>query len=137
MNMGYHAALIYSMIIASGADRDISERELGTIGEIVRHLPIFRDFDPGDLPEIARSCANHMQEPDGLDTTLELIRDNLPDALRETAYAVACDVVASDRHGSQEERRILDLLRYQFGIGRLAAAAIERGARARYMTMRR
>jgi hypothetical protein len=52
--------------------------------------------------------------------------------LRETAYALACDVVAADGRATQEELRLLELLRHRLEVGRLPAAAIERGARARH-----
>ncbi|MGB8276262.1 MAG: 2-dehydro-3-deoxyphosphooctonate aldolase, partial [Alphaproteobacteria bacterium] len=53
----------------------------------------------------------------------------------ETAYAVACDVAASDLHIPDETLRLLEMIRYELNIDRLAAAAIERGARARHLTM--
>ena len=59
----------------------------------------------------------------------------LPEKLRETAYALACDVVAADQTVTREEARLLDLLRYELQIGKLVAAAIERGARARHLTL--
>jgi hypothetical protein len=71
---------------------------------------------------------------DGLDKILKLIRAGLPEKLRETAYALACDVVAADQNVTREEARLLDLLRYELQIGKLVAAAIERGARARHLT---
>ncbi len=56
----------------------------------------------------------------------------LPDHLRETAYALACDVAAADKLVNIYELRFLEMLRHDLRVGRLAAAAIERGARARH-----
>jgi len=56
----------------------------------------------------------------------------LPEKLRETAYALACDVAAADGKVTQEEARILQMVRDHLQIGRLPAAAIERGSRARH-----
>ena len=67
-----------------------------------------------------------------LDKTLAAIKAALPDRLRETAYAIACDLIAAGGKGTQEELQILELIRERLEIGRLAAAAIERGARARF-----
>ena len=50
----------------------------------------------------------------------------------ETAYALACDVVAADGNISQEEARLLQMLRQSLDIDHLIGAAIERGARARF-----
>ena len=40
---------------------------------------------------------------------------------------------AADGLATQEELRLLELLRHRLDVGRLEAAAIERGARARHM----
>ena len=61
-----------------------------------------------------------------------MIRDALPEKLRETAYALACEVTAADRVIAQEELRLLELLRHGLQVPRLSAAAIERAASARY-----
>ena len=46
--------------------------------------------------------------------------------------ALACDIVAVDGHGRQEELRWLEMLRHELRVERLHAAAIERGAGVRY-----
>ncbi len=127
------SALIYVMVISSAADSDMTDRELETIGDTVKMLPAFRGFDMEKLPQIARECADLMQDPDGLDKAFDMVKQSLPDRLLETAYALSCDIVATDGLATQEELRFLELLRHRLEIGRLEAAAIERGARARYM----
>ena len=49
-----HGALIYTMVIVSAADRDMTDAELAIIGDIVGHLPAFRGFDrvPWPRPDI-------------------------------------------------------------------------------------
>ncbi len=127
------SALIYVMVISSAADSDMTDRELETIGDTVKMLPAFRGFDMEKLPHIARECADLLQDPDGLDKAFDMVKQSLPEQLLETAYALSCDIVAADGLATQEELRFLELLRYRLEIGRLEAAAIERGARARYM----
>ena len=61
--------------------------------------------------------------------------DALPERLFETAYALACDVAAADGSLGQGELRLLEEVREELDIDRLHAAAIERGARARHMTL--
>jgi tellurite resistance protein len=130
-----HGALIYTMVIVSAADADMSDRELETIGEIIGHLPVFRGFDRKTLPTLLNGCAEALAGDDGLEKTLDAIKASLPPNLRETAYAIACDLVAADGEASQEELRLLELLRHRLNVDRLAAAAIERGARARAQTL--
>ena len=74
-------------------------------------------------------------EEDGLDALFELVRQNLPEALNETAYAMACDVAATDGTLREGEIRLLEEIRHELAISRLHAAAIERGARARHQTI--
>ena len=130
-----HGALICTMVIVSAADSNMTDAELATIGEIVGHLPVFRDFDRDNLPSVLESCSHLLSREDGLEEAFAEIKQVLPANLRETAYALACDVVASDPRPSQEELRMLELIRHGLEIDRLAAAGIERGARAHYMRM--
>ncbi len=129
---GHHAALIYTMVLASAADRGMKDAELQIIGDIVNHLPVFADYDRKRLAKDLEDCAALLTADDGLENVLARIRTALPTKLRETAYAVACDVVAADGAVSQEELRLLELLRERFEVDPLIAVAIERGARARF-----
>lgn len=128
----HHAALIYTMVLVSAADRNMTDAELRTIGEIVNYLPIFKDFEADKLPRVAADCAEILNSDDGLDNALQVIKGALPRKLKETAYALACDVAAADGEVKQEEIRLLELIRHDLDIDRLAGAAIERGARARH-----
>lgn len=130
----HHSALLHTMVMVAAADADMTDQELDKIGELVRYLPVFRDFDQSRIPEIAGECSALLQDEDGLDVALDRIRDALPKRLRETAYAVACDVAAADGRIGQEVLRLLELLRHRLELDPLAAAAIERGARARHQT---
>jgi len=133
--INHHAALIYTMVIMSAADRDMSDAELGAMSDMVGHLPIFRDYDKTQISKTAASCVEMLKDANGLDKILKLVRAGLPEKLRETAYALACDVAAADGKVTQEEARLLDLIRYELQVGKLVAAAIERGARARHLTV--
>ena len=133
--LDHHRALIYTMVIVSAADSDMPDAELRIIGDIVGDLPIFRDFDKGELPKVLNDCTELINRENGLDETLNVITARLPAKLRETAYAIACDLVASDGEASEEELRVLELLRDRLTIEPLIAAAVERAARARFQTL--
>ena len=128
-------ALIYTMVMMSAADRDMTDSELQAIGDMVKHLPVFNGYDLSQLSKAAQDCAELLSDPSGLDKALEVILSALPDKLHETAYAFACDVAAADGRASQEELRLLEWLRHALTLNRLTAAAIEQGARARHMTL--
>ena len=133
--LDHHRALIYTMVIVSAADSDMPDAELRIIGDIVGDLPVFADFDRRELARLLNDCTELIGREDGLEETLKAIKTALPTKLRETAYAIACDLVAADGEATQEELRILELIRDRLKIDRLIAAAIERGARARFQTL--
>lgn len=130
-----HAALIYTMVAVSAADGTMADEEMMAIGDIVRQLPAFSGFDEEALPKVAASCATLLAGDDGFDTVLTAVAENLPAKLRETAYAMACDIAAADLDIDAGERAVLQQLRWRLGIDRLTAAAIERGSAARHRTL--
>lgn len=130
--INHHSALIYVMVLVSACDGDMTDAELEAIGENVRYLPVFQDFDIERLTDVTRECTGLLADADGLETTMQIIREAIPNKLSETAYAVACDIAAADPSASQEELRMLEMIRHKLGVDRLCAAAIERGARARH-----
>ncbi|MDC0655236.1 hypothetical protein OAP48_00865, partial [bacterium] len=81
------------------------------------------------------NCAKLLSDENGQDQVIGFVSDKLPARLRETAYALACDMAAASGRLHSEKIRLLELLRYKLEIGRLPAAAIERGAKARYQTI--
>jgi len=128
----HHAALIHTMVLASAVDDEMNDAELRIIGDIVNHLPVFVNYDHKRLTKDLGECAALLAEEDGLEQAMKRIRAALPQKLRETAYALACDVVAASGDATQEELRLLELLQERLSIEPLIAAAIERGARARF-----
>ncbi len=128
-------ALCALMIAVSASDADIHTAELVQISNIVNNLPVFAGYDASHLPRVSQTVFDLLEQEEGLDALFGLIRDALPERLWETAYALSCDVAAADGHLTQEEARMLEEIRDELHIDRLAAAAIERGARARHMTL--
>jgi len=128
-------ALCAVMIAISASDENIRTSELVKITNIINNLPVFANYDADHVPRVAKTVFDLFDQEDGLDALFGLIRDALPERLNETAYALACDVAAADGDIAQSELRLLEEIRYELNIDRLHAAAIERGARARHMTL--
>ncbi|PWE28511.1 tellurite resistance TerB family protein [Pararhodobacter marinus] len=124
--------LVAVMLMASVADSAIRTEELLAIEQIVAHLPVFSGYDADRIKIVSQTVFDLMEEEDGLDALFGLIRENLPPRLFETAYALSCDVAASDGQLRQTELRMLEEMRFELDLDRLHAAAIERGARARF-----
>jgi tellurite resistance protein len=128
-------ALIYAMVTLSAVDKQMTDRELRKIGEVVQTLPVFRGFDFNRLVSVAEACGVITRDEDGLHAVLATIATSLPGRLHETAYALAVEVAAADLHVEQEELRFLELLRDVLDVDALTAAAIERSARARHRVL--
>ncbi len=125
-------ALVAVMVSASFSDQNVTTPELLSILTIVDSLPMFGGYDRERISLVSRTVFDLFEEEDGLDAMFGLVREALPDSLYETAYAMACDVVAADGNAQGEELRLLEEIRFELNIDRLHAAAIERGARARF-----
>ena len=124
-------ALVAVMIATSAADENQKTEELLLIDRTIGTLPCFSDYDTdrvGGVSDVVRAL---FEEEDGLDALLGLVADALPERFNETAYALACDIAAADGSVKMTELKFLEMLRHDLGVGRLAAAAIERAARAR------
>lgn len=128
-------ALVAMMIAISASDEDIRTAELVKINAAVNHLPIFASYDLDRMNGVAQTVFDLFEQEDGLDALFGLVREALPEPLYETAYALACDVAAADGTLEETELRLLEEMRYELNIDRLHAAAIERGARARHLTV--
>lgn len=125
--------LVAVMIAVSASDEQIQTAELVKIESAVNNLPIFASYDLDRMNIMAQTVFDLFSVEDGLDALFGLVRENLPEHLHETAYALACDVAAADGTLQETELRILEEIRYELNIDRLHAAAIERGARARHL----
>ncbi|TYC52900.1 Tellurite resistance protein TerB [Rhodobacterales bacterium] len=123
------------MVVVSASDASMTDNELATIGDMIKMLPVFDGYDDNRIIPAAQRCGDILQEDNGLQLVLELVRDVLPPKLYDTAYALAVEVAAADLHVEKEELRILQLLRDRFGLDKLTVAAIERGAIARHRTV--
>ena len=131
--MSSQDALVAIMVAVSASDDRVSKRELISIIRIVEHLPIFLGYDKSRIKIVAQVVFDLFEEEDGLDALFGLIKESLPEYLNETAYALACDVAASDGRLKEIELQLLAEIRYELNIDRLHGAAIERGARARHL----
>ncbi len=124
-------ALVCTMVLVAAADGGMSDREIGVMAAQVQTLPVFHDFSSERLEAATDTAVSLLGEDDGLNHAARLIREALEPRLRETAYALACDIVAADLGAGQGSLQMLEFVMNELQIDPLVAAAIERGARAR------
>ena len=65
--VSHHTALIYTMVLVSAADGDMTDAELAVIGDIIRTLPVFADYDVDKLTQASTDCAELLGVDDGVD----------------------------------------------------------------------
>lgn len=128
-------ALVAIMIAVSASDEDIRTSELVEMTTQINHLPVFANYDAERLPRVSKMVFELLTQEDGLEALFGLVRDSLPERLFETAYALSCDIAAADGIIDGAEARMLEEIRDELSLDRLHAAAIERGSRARHMTL--
>ena len=126
-------ALLAVMVAASASDENMRTAELVAIQRMVNHMPVFAGYDTDRIRRVSQTVFDLFEEEDGLEALFGLIRDGLPERLYETAYALACDVVAADGRLAEVELRMLEEVREELALDRLHSAAIEWGARVRHL----
>tara|TARA_R110002096_G_scaffold96622_2_gene215579 strand:+ start:134 stop:544 length:411 start_codon:yes stop_codon:yes gene_type:complete len=124
-------ALVYIMVTVSASDEQMRESEVARITGIVEYLPAFKNYNLDRLELDTQTCFAILQSEEGLDAVLGLVEEATPASHYDLMYALACEVAASDGSLSQEELRLLEMIRHFFDIERLTAAAIERGTASR------
>ncbi len=125
-------ALVCTMVLVAATDGGITDREIGVMSGLVQTLPAFYNFSSEQLDAATEAATNLLAEDEGLKHAGEMIRAALEPRLRETAYTLACEVVAADRSPAQPTLRMLEFVLGELHLDPLVAAAIERGTRARY-----
>jgi tellurite resistance protein len=125
-------ALVLTMVLVSAADGGMTDREIGIMSGLVQTLPAFQDFTSEGLADVTDRAVRLLHDDDGLAHAARLIRSALTNKLRETAYALGCEVVAGGRGARRESLDMLEFVRGELGLDPLISAAIERGVRARY-----
>lgn len=125
-------ALVLTMMLVSAADGGMTDREIGIMSGLVQTLPAFQDFTSEALSDVTERAAELLHDDDGLAHAARLMRAALNSKLRETAYALACEVVAGGQGARKQSLEMLEFVRGELGLDSLVTAAIERGVRARY-----
>ena len=125
-------ALVLTMVLVAAADGGMSDREIGVMAGQVQTLPVFRDFTREQLGSVTDAAVKLLNEEDGLQHAARLMRNALEPRLRETAYALACEVVAANHVTRQRTLDMLAFVRSELQLDPLIAVAIERGVRARH-----
>jgi tellurite resistance protein len=126
-------ALVLTMVLVAAADGGITDRKIGIMAGLVQTLPAFHNFAADQFRQVTDAAVALLREEDGLKHAGRLLRGALNTRLHETAYALACEVVAGAGSTKSASLDILEFVRQELHLDPLIAVAIERGIRARYV----
>lgn len=130
-------ALVCTMVLVAAVDGGITDREIGVMAGLVQTLPAFHNFSSDHLDSATNAAIDLLREDEGLTHAGAMIRRALEPRLRETAYALACEVVAADRMAGQATLQMLEFVMNELHLDPLVASAIERTTRARHQRVDR
>jgi hypothetical protein len=125
-------ALVYTMVVAAEADHEIAEAEINVIGDLCNHLPVFQAVGRAKMTAMAMACSELLTKAGGRAKVFAMIRKALPSQLRDTAYALACDVIAVDNRLRRDELDALEEIRAELDVDPVMARAIEQVAKVRF-----
>jgi uncharacterized membrane protein YebE (DUF533 family) len=125
-------ALVYTMVVAAEADHEIAEAEINVIGDLCNHLPVFQAVGRAKMTAMAMACSELLTRAGGRAKVFAMIRKALPSQLRDTAYALACDVIAVDSRLRRDELQALEEVRAELDVDPVMARAIEQVAKVRF-----
>ena len=128
-------ALVYIMVVVSASDERMTDSEITRMTGLVGYLPAFQNYNASRLGQDSASGIEILQSEEGLDAVLGLVQEAVPESHYDLLYAIACEVAASDGTLTREELRLLEIMRHEFDIDRLLAAAIEKGVAARQRSL--
>ncbi len=129
-------ALVCTMVLVAAADSgNITDAEIGMMASLVQTLEVFHGFRTEQLQQACDNVVDLLREEDGLAHAGRLICEALEPRLRETAYVLACEVVAADRFHGQPILQMLEFVMTELRIDPLVASAIERTAKARHQPL--
>lgn len=109
------AALFETMILAAGADGDVSRVEVEEIYRRVFERPEFHGIHASDLRQAISHAAQQVAQAGDLPSILASLAERLPDRpSRELAFGLAASVALADPKPPTDELRVLKALQETF-----------------------
>lgn len=111
------------MILAIASDGYLADEELDAITSHLSRMHLFQHFRPDTMRRMYSKLFDILRE-DGAELILESAKETLPIELRESAFAMCCDLILADGVMSQEEQHFLKRLYQALEIPQEAADRI-------------
>jgi hypothetical protein len=102
-------------VVAMAADGYATDEELRTLSTDLYRMQLFKDYSDEAIGHMLDKLLNVVQRQ-GADVLFAAAKISLPEELRDTAYAIATDMVLTDGTLATEEQAFLDQLRDELAI---------------------
>ncbi len=94
-------------LIAVAADGYCTDTEVRSLSTTLSRMQLFRSY-PSDVMRKMFDRLQSMLQREGVDVLFKAAMATLPDELKETAFAVATDIVLADGEVTHEEEKLLN-----------------------------
>ncbi len=129
------AALFEAMLLAAGADGQVTKHEIETIYRQVAAHPAFHGIQAGDLRKALSHAADRVTAAHDLDHLLPSLADRIPDQpSRKLAFRLAAGVATTDSATDVREIEVLKALQTVFALGDTDVAELFESAIAAHST---
>ncbi len=101
------AGFVQLCVAASGADGVIDNDEWGAIIGYVSRLKMFAEMKDSEISKLFQKAIGILEKK-GAEALIEEAVSQIPEELRNTAFACVCDIVLSDGELESDEQAILE-----------------------------
>ncbi|WP_088240044.1 tellurite resistance TerB family protein [Calothrix rhizosoleniae] len=102
-------------LAAIASDGYMSEEEVNSICVILPRMKLFQSYTKDKIMGMIEKLLNFLQQ-EGIDALFNAAQASLPENLRESAFALATDMVLADGVVTKEEQGFLNDLYHSLGI---------------------
>src|SRR6476469_4187961 len=104
------------LLAAAGADGHIADEEKQALITIIGRMKLYSNFKDDKYNRMFDRLFKIFNKDNGVHKLIERCVPELPDELRETAFANACDIVLADGVVEDEERVLIEKLQNELEI---------------------
>ena len=108
---------------ASGCDGHIADSEVGSLVTTLVRMKLFERFTDKQYNQMLNKLHGTLKKR-GVDALIDACCPSVPEPLRETAFANACDIVLADGVVEPEEKAFMEKLREKLAIDKATAVDI-------------
>lgn len=102
-------------LAAIASDGMITQEEAAGLGTTLSRMKLYSGMSNRDVNKVFEKLVK-VARAEGVDKLLELSSNAVPAELRQTAFAVAADLLMADGHVAPEEKKFLEKIQKSLGV---------------------